>query len=87
MANDLLGYDLEDWMPTSPLIGPPLPKWMGIEWPWYKEEAPSAPPPSVGAYSCPYCPSSFDTIIELGQHVATVHPDKPPIGEIAIEWE
>ncbi|MBA7689880.1 hypothetical protein ES703_98399 [subsurface metagenome] len=26
---------LEDWFPTSPLIGPPLPKWLGLTWPWY----------------------------------------------------
>ncbi len=28
-------YKLEDWWPTSPLVGPPLPKWLGIFWPWY----------------------------------------------------
>ncbi len=28
-------YELEDWWPTSPLVGPPLPKWLGIYWPWY----------------------------------------------------
>lgn len=25
----------EDWWPTPPQIGPPLPKWMGVTWPWY----------------------------------------------------
>lgn len=26
---------LEDWLPTPPQVGPPLPKWLGIYWPWY----------------------------------------------------
>ncbi|MBA7704187.1 hypothetical protein ES703_112988 [subsurface metagenome] len=30
----LVGF--ETWLPMSPLIGPPLPKWMGIIWPWYE---------------------------------------------------
>lgn len=36
MPDDFLGYELEDWWPTSPLVGPPLPSWMDITWPWYK---------------------------------------------------
>lgn len=31
MANNLL---LEEWLPTSPSEGPPLPKFLGILWPW-----------------------------------------------------
>lgn len=27
---------LEEWWPASPSVGPPLPKWMGILWPWYR---------------------------------------------------
>jgi len=27
----------EDWLPASPMVGPPLPKWLGLTWPWYKE--------------------------------------------------
>jgi len=42
-------FRLEDWFPMSPLMGPPLPKWMGLTWPWYKEEG---PPPE--GYTCPY---------------------------------
>lgn len=30
--------NLENWTPMSPLKGPPLPSFMGIYWPWYKEE-------------------------------------------------
>jgi len=26
-----------DWLPVSIMVGPPLPKWLGITWPWYKE--------------------------------------------------
>lgn len=45
MADDFLGYELEEWLPTPPMIGPPLPIWMGITWPWYKEAAPPPAPP------------------------------------------
>lgn len=42
MPDDLLGHELEDWLPTSPLAGPPLPKFLNIYWPWYaiEEEIP-----------------------------------------------
>lgn len=30
---------LQDWFPMSPVVGPPLPKWLGVSWPWYKEAA------------------------------------------------
>jgi hypothetical protein len=39
MADEILGHTLEEWEPMPPDKGPPLPKWMGIYWPWYKEEA------------------------------------------------
>lgn len=88
-----MAIQLENWFPQSPLIGPPLPKWMGITWPWYKEVPPTpptppAPPaPTAPGYTCPYCDQSFDTLQELIEHVATDHQDKPPLGEIAIAWE
>ncbi len=44
MDNDFLGYELEDWTPMPPNMGPPLPIWMGIYWPWYK------PPTPPGTY-------------------------------------
>lgn len=28
-------FELEDWMPMPPDIGPPLPRYLGIYWPWY----------------------------------------------------
>lgn len=36
MDNEIFGYPLEDWYPMEPAMGPPLPKWMEIFWPWYK---------------------------------------------------
>ena len=27
---------LEDWLPMGPGLGPPLPKFLGIYWPWAK---------------------------------------------------
>jgi len=78
--------NLEDWFPMSPLMGPPLPEWLGLTWPWYKEEGPPPLPPAL-TYSCPYCDQSFDTVQELIGHVTAAHPDQPPLGEIAIDWE
>jgi len=42
MPNDFLGYELEEWLPASPLTGPPLPKWLCITWPWV-----TPPPPGT----------------------------------------
>ncbi len=28
--------NIQDWLPISPLEGPPLPKFLGLTWPWYK---------------------------------------------------
>lgn len=33
--------ELENWIPMPPTMGPPLPRSMGITWPWYK---PAVPP-------------------------------------------
>ena len=27
-------FEPEDWLPMPPDMGPPLPKWLGITWPW-----------------------------------------------------
>jgi len=73
-------FRLEDWFPMSPLIGPPLPKWMGLTWPWYKEEG---PPPE--GYTCPYCGEKFGTYDEVVSHIQTEHPgERIPIDII---WE
>lgn len=29
-------FKLEDWLPMEPDKGPPLPRVLGIYWPWYK---------------------------------------------------
>ena len=29
---------LEDWLPMSPMEGPPLPRFLVIYWPWYEEK-------------------------------------------------
>jgi len=73
--------NLEAWFPMSPLMGPPLPKWLELYWPWYQGEG---PPP--GGYPCPYCDTPpFDTYEELVDHVQTVHPaERIPIDII---WE
>ncbi len=79
MADEFLGHTLEDWLPISPLEGPPLPKWMGITWPWYKVT------PPVGEYVCAYCGQTFATYDELVAHIQSVHPgERIPL---PIEWE
>jgi len=40
---------LEDWLPISPLVGPPLPRFLGISWPWYKP--PLIPPEELPPYA------------------------------------
>jgi len=35
MPKNLLGYELEDWLPQEFWQGPPLPEWVNIHWPWY----------------------------------------------------
>ncbi|MBA7647845.1 hypothetical protein ES703_55624 [subsurface metagenome] len=32
-------FKLEDWLPMSPDMGPPLPEFLGIYWPWYTPPA------------------------------------------------
>ncbi|MBA7684486.1 hypothetical protein ES703_92882 [subsurface metagenome] len=31
---------IEDFIPMPPNMGPPLPRWLVIYWPWYKEKPP-----------------------------------------------
>lgn len=38
--DDFLGHELEDWLPQEPAKGPPLPRFLQIFWPWYKEKPP-----------------------------------------------
>ena len=28
-------FKVEDWLPQEPSLGPPLPRYLGIYWPWY----------------------------------------------------
>lgn len=29
-------FELENWLPMEPMLGPPLPRFFSIYWPWYK---------------------------------------------------
>ena len=70
-------FTLDDWLPTSPLVGPPLPRFLGITWPWYEEEPPIE-------YACPICGATFATEEELSYHVQAVHPEAPPGAEFKV---
>lgn len=72
MAEEFLGYPLEEWYPQEPQLGPPLPKWLKIFWPWYKPA-----PPIV--YTCPYCGATFSTNADMQAHIQAVHPEQPPV--------
>jgi hypothetical protein len=37
MEVSVIMRDIEEWYPMPLNMGPPLPKWLGITWPWYKE--------------------------------------------------
>lgn len=48
--------NIEDLLPMPPMMGPPLPRYLGIYWPWYKpEEIPPeeevTPPPEVAEFA------------------------------------
>jgi len=45
-----------------------------------------APTPKAKEFLCPYCNQSFATLDELVNHVATDHPDQPPIQPIDVIW-
>jgi len=71
-------FNFEDWLPMPPQMGPPLPRHLGIFWPWY---VPEAPP---GGFACPYCTGTFATYDELVAHVQSEHPgERIPI---PIDW-
>lgn len=38
-------FTIENWMPMEPAKGPPLPRFLGIYWPWYRPELPPVAPP------------------------------------------
>jgi len=72
-------FELENWLPMPPDMGPPLPRWLGIFWPGYK------PPTPPEGFTCPYCTETFATWDELIAHVQTEHPgERIPI---EIIWE
>ena len=82
MANDigLLVYkpkEVGDWLPVTPPVGPPLPQFLEIYWPWYKPELPPLPPGVV--YYCPYCDEMFLTPELLAAHIAFFHPEEEPV--------
>jgi len=60
MPNDILGYEPEEWLPMPPDMGPPLPRYLGIYWPWV------APPGAEFRVSKPVI---FPTEVQIGQPV------------------
>lgn len=72
-------FSFEDLLPMSLNMGPPLPRFLGVTWPWYKPELPP------GEYECPYCQEVFGTFEEMVSHIQSEHPgERIPL---PIEWE
>lgn len=65
-------FDIEGLLPMPPSMGPPLPRFFGIYWPWY------AVPPE-GGYPCPFCGATFNTQKELNDHIREEHRIPIPI--------
>jgi len=74
MDEDFLGHDWEEWKPMDWGMGPPLPRFLGIYWPWYQKES-----PSEGGYPCPFCGDSFDNKEDLNKHIREQHRIPIPI--------
>lgn len=55
-------FEIENWLPTAPALGPPLPRFLGIYWPWYK---PLPEPPEEGVVVGLINPPSEATMWQL----------------------
>jgi len=42
-------FELPNWIPMAPALGPPLPRFLGIYWPWYKGFSLSITNPPTGS--------------------------------------
>jgi len=62
---DLKEFKLEDWMPVMPMHGPPLPRILGIFWPWYEAEVPP-PYPFLKLYDLNITPKE----VQIGNPVS-----------------
>ncbi len=61
-------FDIQDWLPMSPVDGPPLPRKLAIYWPWYKGAKP-APTPSPTPTPAPTpTPTPTPTPAPAGQY-------------------
>jgi len=41
-------FEIENWFPMEPIMGPPLPRFLNIYWPWYTPGPPPPEPPPPG---------------------------------------
>ena len=88
---------LEDWLPCSPLIGPPLPRFLGITWPWYKPPMipPEELPPyavQVGLKNPPSGAKKWFLIVQdwpntTQRSARDLNVDEPAIIDVPSEWE
>lgn len=63
--------NLSDWMPTSFKLGPPLPRTLGILWPWRKAEGPTTP-------EIPPEPPPDVVVVPMEPPTPTPTPPTPP---------
>lgn len=69
-------FKLEDWLPQDWRLGPPLPEFLQIYWPWYKPTTPAPPPPPPGTVNL------YGTVRSNGQPLPGVRVRIPsPLSE------
>ena len=68
MTTTFLNHTLEEWVPQSPIKGPPFPVWENVYWPWYK--AGPGPTPTTGVVIIVAVPSNAAIVLN-GQNVTS----------------
>lgn len=74
-------FELENWMPMSPEMGPPLPRSVGIYWPWYKPAIPEVVrlPPAVPVAAPPI-------VVAPPAAPVIAYPPPPPVAPPVIAY-
>jgi len=75
---------LEDWQPMPPEMGPPLPRSIGIYWPWYKVAVPplEVVPPAVPVVAPPVVPV---IVAPPAAPPVIAYPPYPPVAYPPVE--
>jgi len=61
----MVNFKFGDWLPQEPWQGPPLPEFLEIFWPWYKEEAPPGAAIGIEIFNLAGLPVESSSPLEL----------------------